>query len=220
MRRSSGQFGDDGRKRRFRPASKRVAGADVDHDELVGALHSRRLESTLDVSLGLGVRYHFYGIPCAVRPAGGPSVNRLEEVPLVDDRVSPSKFPRPWHRSGVHPRATIDFVPDSFGRSRQPGEPRAPRAAVQIDHQIVMIPSQSSRQPEIVDYSRKARAAWGNNHFLQVRILSDDGQCCRFDQICEPRLRQSALQRPEHRRGKDDVADKAQANQEDFHCNG
>ena len=90
---------------------------------------------------------------------------------------------------------------------------------MQIDHQIVTIPSQPSRQLQIVGYPCETRPARGDNHIVQVRILSDDRQCRRFDQIRELRLGKPSLQRPEHRRRKDDVADEAQANQEDFHCN-
>jgi len=130
LRRSRGQFGDDGRKCQLGPASERIAGADVDDYELVSAADSRRLEPMLDLSLGSGVRCHFYGIPCTVRPAGGPSVNRFEKVPLVHDGVPSSKFPRPRHHAGIHPRPPGNFVPDSLRRSRQPCQPRTARAPV------------------------------------------------------------------------------------------
>jgi len=81
-----------------------------------------------------------------------------------------------------------------------------------------MVPSQLSRQFDIVDYPRQTRRARRHDHLVQVRILSDDREGCRFDQIRELRLRKPTLQRPQHRRRKHDIADEAQPDQEDFHC--
>lgn len=211
------QCRNDRRKCGFRPASKRIAGADMDHHQLVSGSDACCCETTLDVSLGLDIRRHLHGIPFGVRPAGGPPVNRFQQVPLVHDRVPPPQFARPRHGARIHPRPAGNLVADSLGGSREPGQPRTARPAVQIDHQIVMIPPQASRQPEIVRDPRETGRARRDDHFVQVRIPSDDGQCRRFHQICEVRPRKPALQRPKHRRRKDDVADEAQANQENFH---
>ena len=82
---------------------------------------------------------------------------------------------------------------------------------MQIDHEIVPLTPESAREPQIVDNPRDAARAGSDNHFVQVRILSNDGKRLRFHQISEVRLRKPALQRSKHRCREDDVTDQAQA---------
>ncbi len=72
------KIGDEFCKRRFGPAPKRIPGADVNDHQFVRSFDAAGSETTVHLSLGPHIGRHFYGIPCRVRPAGGPPVNRLE----------------------------------------------------------------------------------------------------------------------------------------------
>ncbi len=210
--RASRKRGHNGRKRRLRPASKRIPGADVNDYEFVGRGHASRGQTLGNPSVRGDVAGHFHRVPYRVRTARRPALYRLEQVPLIHDRVPTPQLAGPRHGPRVHPRSSLDLVTDARWRSRQPREPCASRAAVEVDHQVVPLTAQPAGQPQIVGNSTQAGASRRHNHFIQVRVFSNDSERLRFDQIREMRVRKPALQRANERRRENDVAYQAQPN--------
>ena len=193
-------------ERRFRPSPERVARADVRNHQLVCPGDSRGPEAPLDPRHGARIRRHLHAVARRVRSARGPAFNRLEQVPLIDDRVPRPERPRTSHRFRVHPRAPGDRVPDSCpcpGRERQP---RAPRPSVQIDDEIVARSPQLPREPHIGADSGQAARPGRDDHLIEVRVPTDNGRRRRLDEIREMRVWKRPLQRPRNRRRKDDVS--------------
>ena len=84
---------------------------------------------------------------------------------------------------------------------------------MQIDHEIVSLPPQPPREPEIRHNPRESGRLRRDNHLIEMRVAGNDWRRRRFDQIREVRLRKRPPQRAQHRRGEDDVADEAEANE-------
>ena len=112
---------------RLRPASERVAGADVDHDQPVGRSHAGRSRVG---RLSLPWRP---GPPASRRAissrSGAADPDRRQEIPLVLHGVPRPQLPRTRDPPGVHPRAAGDLVsdPSRVHRSARSAATRADR---------------------------------------------------------------------------------------------
>ena len=69
-----------------------------------------------------------------------------EQIRLVRHRVSRPQLARPVHPVGVHPAAAGDCVADPARCPGNPRQPRAPRAAVEIDDQVEAPAAQRTRE--------------------------------------------------------------------------
>ena len=83
---------------------------------------------------------------------------------------------------------------------------------MQVDDEIVSFTSQSPRESEIGRNPRDSRRLRRHDHLVEMRVADDDWRRRRLDEIREMRVRKRPLQRTQHRRGKDDIPDEAQAN--------
>ena len=210
-RRRHREPGDERRKCRFRPSPERVAGADVGNDELVPRRNPGRVEPCRDSRVGGGIARHLHAVARRVRSPRGPAVNRLEQVPLVHDRVARPQPPRAGHCFRVHPRPPRDRVADSFPRARCERQPRAARTAVQIDDEVVPRAPQPPCEPQVGCDPRHPARPRRDDHLIEVRVACDDRRRRRLHQIREMRIRKHPFQCPRDRRREDDVADEPKA---------
>ncbi len=178
-----------------------------------------RFQAAGDLHIGVDVARHLHGIArrgwCVLRPP----LDCLEQVPLIDDRMSPPQRAGSRHRTRVHPRSPGDFVSDAHWRPRQPRQPGTSRPAMQIDDDFVSFAPKPSCETKIISDSPQAGpAARRDDDFVQVRILSNDRKRLRFYQVRKMRVRKRALQRPDERRRKNNVSNQAKADQKNSHC--
>ena len=90
---------------------------------------------------------------------GTRDAERFQQIPLVLDAVPGPQLARAWHPRGVHPGARGYLVADPVRRARCPGEPRAARAAVEIDGQVEAPPPQIEPKREVVSKPASAHPA-------------------------------------------------------------
>jgi len=83
---------------------------------------------------------------------------------------------------------------------------------VQIDDDVVSFTPKPSRETEIISDPAQARSPRRDDHFVEVRILSNHRKCLRLDKIRKMRVPKRPLQRPDERRCKNNVSDEAQTN--------
>ncbi len=178
------------------------------------------LEPPADLSICFRVEPHFHCIAFRRRSAAWPAINRREQIPLVDDRVSPAQRAGSRDRTRIHPAPSWDFVTDSRRCSREPREPGAAWSAVQIDDDVVSVAAKPSRQAEIVGNSAQARSPRCDDDVVEMRVLPNDRKRLRFDQVRQVRVRKRAFQRPNQRRRKYDVTNQAEADQKNLHLAG
>ncbi len=137
-----------------RPAAKRVARADVQDDDgrtvRDAGCRERRIHA-LARAPGLG---HAYRIAGAIRRRHS---QRLEEIPLVLDRMPRSERPRPIDGLRVHPAPAGDGIADALGRAGQPRQPRPAWTAVKIDDDVERAPPQLTRDRDVVDHAAECR---------------------------------------------------------------
>ena len=127
-----------------------------------------------------------------LRSAAGPPLDRLQQVPLIDDRMPLAERTRPRHRVRVHPASSLDFVPDPLRRPGRQRQPRASRSAVQVDHDIVPRAAQPARQADDPPQSAPSPAAW-------ARRSPRRGADCRPRPARPPARRDTRRARPETR---------------------
>ncbi len=148
-RRPTGEFRNQPCKRRFRPASERVPGADVDHDEFMRRCDAAVVKPFGNPCVGVRVARHLHRVARRIGFFLRPAVDRFEQVPLIPYRMPGSQRARSRHGFRVHPRPAGDLVADSLRRPGQPRQPRASRPAVQIDDEIIPFASKTPGQLEI-----------------------------------------------------------------------
>jgi hypothetical protein len=73
---------------RFRPSPEGIPRAHMHDDQFVLRRDAQGLQPLRDLRLCAGVRRHFDRVAGSVRPSRRPSVNCLEQVPLIYDRVT------------------------------------------------------------------------------------------------------------------------------------
>jgi hypothetical protein len=185
----------------------------VDDDDFVARRDARAAETRLDGFCRARFDGHF---DRRLRPIRSRDADRVEQVPLVLDRVARAESARPRHTPRIHPGAPGDLVPDPLRRTAQPREQRSPWAAMKIDREIVMLAPQAARQPEIGEQAVARR----NEHAVQVRIAEDDGGRSGFDDIREMRIWQMLPERANRGGREDDVTNLAKSNEQNVHRAG
>ena len=219
-RRRAGKAGDKRRKGWFGPPPERISGAHVHDHQLVLSGDPERLQPFGHSSLGGPIRRHLDRIALPVGPAAGPALNRLEQIPLIHDRVARSQLAWTRHATGVHPGASGDLIADPL---RRPGEKRQPRASwspVQVENHVVAGAAQPPGEPCVGRNPRQAGWPGRHDHFIDISIARDDRRRLGLDEIRDVRFRKNPLQGPRNRRGEDDVADQAQTDEKDLHVQG
>ena len=212
--RRGGQPGDQADEGRLRPAAERVTGADMNDDDRRVSLDARRRQLGGRARLGGRVRGHAHRVLRRIRRHGRPSVDGLEQVPLVQHRMPRVQPPRPMNPASVEPAPTLNIVADpgrSGGGQRQPG---AARPTVKVQYEIESRPPQPQRQPGIVAQPPPAAALVDDDQLVDVRVGGDDRFGRALHQIREVGSRECALQRAEKRGREDDVADQAEPDEE------
>jgi hypothetical protein len=200
---------------RFRPAPERVAGADVQHDELVAGVDTRRRQPRRHPFVRVGDERHFHRVVLRVAAAARPAGDRLQQVPLVGDRVPRPQLRRAVRHARVHPPPPRDVVADPFPRAAGPRQPGRARAAVQVEREIETRPPQPPRQRDVRDDPFHPARPRHHDHLVEMRIVPDDRRRIRLDQVGEPRLRVRPAQPAQQRRREHDVADEAQPDEQD-----
>jgi demethoxyubiquinone hydroxylase (CLK1/Coq7/Cat5 family) len=88
---------------------------------------------------------------------------------------------------------------------------------VQVEHQVVPGRAKPARQVEIGRQPPACVGSAGHDHLVEVRVSRDDWRGVRFDQVGEAGARHLPPKRAKDWRREDDVADQAQADQENSH---
>ena len=91
---------------------------------------------------------------------------------------------------------------------------------MQIEDDVETLRAQTSRERDIVTKPGQSAAAGDDDHFCEVRVPGYYWRRLALDQIRQPRVRKRPLERADERRGEDDVADEAKANEEYLHVTG
>ena len=202
----SRQFGHQRDERSLGPSSEWISGAHMNHYEFVSRCHARRLQAPPHLFIRGRVEAHLHRIFGRRWAASRPPINRVEEVPLIHDRMPPAEGSGPRNRPGVHPRAPENLVTNARWRSGQPRQPRTPWSAVQIDRDVVPLASEATGESQVIGDTRHARPPRGHDHLVQMRIAANDCQGLGLDEVRQARVRKPALQRPDQGRRKHDVA--------------
>ena len=155
IRLSGREPGRDVGKRRLRPPPELVAGADVHDDELVGRVDAERAAPLFDPAPGLRVLEHLDRVARRRRPAEFGQ-QRLDEIPLVLDRVALAVAARPRHPCRVHPAAAGNRVADALAGSGGEGEQRTARPAVEVDDRVEARSAQPQCQRGVDAQPRRA----------------------------------------------------------------
>jgi hypothetical protein len=78
---------------------------------------------------------------------------------------------------------------------------------MQIDRDIIALPRQPPRHPEIVAYAPDAATLGKNDELVERGVIAQHEGCRRFDEIGQMCCGIRATQPADERRGEDDVAD-------------
>jgi hypothetical protein len=78
-----------------------------------------------------------------------------------------------------------------------------------------VLTAQAASQDQIADESTGPSAARRDDHLVQMRIVPNDRSSGRLDKVGEVRIGKTRAQRGNRRRGEDDVADFAEADEQD-----
>jgi hypothetical protein len=202
----SRQLGHQRDERSLGPSSEWISGTHMNHDQFVSRCHARRLQAPRHLCVRGRVEAHLHRILGRRWAASRPRINRVEEVPLIHHRVPPAEGSGPRNRPRVHPRAPDNLVANARRRSGQPRQPRTAWPAVQIDRDVVPLASKATGESQVIGDTRDARAPRGHDHLVQMRIAANDCQGLGLDEVRQVRVRKPALQRPDQRRRKHDVA--------------
>ena len=144
---------------------------------------------------------------------GRGNVERLEQIPLVLDRVPRPQLARPRDAHRVHPARAATSYP------RRPGAPLS-----HVNHDARGPPWKSIARSNAG--ARKRQPARDRRAGLAIRAprstitssrcgFGDDRGRERLDEVGEPRGGKAFAQRTNGRRRQDDVADQAESDQED-----
>ena len=82
---------------------------------------------------------------------------------------------------------------------------------MQIDRDVVPLAAEAAGQPQVISDTRNARSPRRHDHLVQMRVPANDCQGLRLHEVRQVRIRKPALQRPEERRRKHDVANQPKA---------
>jgi hypothetical protein len=88
---------------------------------------------------------------------------------------------------------------------------------VKVDGEVVALCAQSARESEVAQQAAHAGGARRDDDLIQMRVVDDDRRRGRLDDIAEMRVRESAAQRVNRRRGEHDITNLPQADEEDAH---
>ena len=104
-------------------------------------------------------------------------------------------------------------------RAAQPGQQRRARAAVKVDREVVALArAAGGRARGRPSRPRSAARARRDDDLVEMRVAGDDRRGRGLDEIGELRVGKPPAQRVNGRRREDDVADLAQANEQDCNC--
>ena len=202
-------------KRGRRPTAKRIAGADVDHDERRAGCHTRGGEPRLHACVHRRIDRHGDRVTRAIRRL---DAKRLQQRPLIQHRVTRrNERPRPRHASRVAPAAAGQVIADALRRAGRPREKAAAWSAMEINGDVKTFSAKAGGQLNVVAQSREAARAFEHDDGVEIGMVPDHrlGRC--FHQIREAGVGETAPQGADCGRGKDDVSDQAKTNQEDLH---
>ena len=175
---------------------------------------SRVRQPAFDAARGIRILRHLDGVAGRLASL---DAERRQQVPLIQDGVSCGQISGPWHDVGVHPAAARGSISDPDRRPARPGEPGTSGPAVEVDGDIECRAPQPTSHSQIVTQSAQTRVLRDFNNRIDVRIAADDRSGGWFDEVSKM---PGWIAPPEcsYQRGReDDVADQAQANQEDLH---
>jgi hypothetical protein len=151
------------------------------------------------------------------RRISGTDTERSEQVPLFEDRMAREQVVGAIHRMCIHPCMAGHAISDAPGCAARPRQPRASRPAVKVYGDVEAPRAQAPCPREIVTPSRETGSARDHEEFVDRRVAANHRCGQRFNEIGEVRVRVRLPQRTEQRRGEDDVADQAQADEENVH---
>ena len=203
------------RKGRLRPATKRVARADVQHDRPRGVRDAQVREQGGQPGQRVGRGRHVDPVGRAIRWAIEGRVHGLEQVPLILDRMPRLVPPRAVHHVGVHPGSSGNIVAHPARRPAGPGQPGAARSAVEVDDQVEAPAAQGAGQLQVVAQAAPAAAAGNRDHVGQMRVGGHHRRGLRLDQVGQAGVGIALAHRPDDRGREDHVADQAEADEQD-----
>ena len=208
------QAGRHRRKRRKRPAPKRVAGADVNHDRARRAVRCRRRarrSSTRALASGsIGISTG----SASGEGAGMPSAVSRSHWFSTECRRRSSRG-RATRVVYIH-AAPDDFVADAHRRAAQPGEQRRARPAVKVDRRDRSVRACSRRASAISLASPPAPAAPRcDDDLVDVRVVQHDRRGGGLDEVADVRVGEVLPDGSNGRGREDDVTNLPQADQQD-----
>src|SRR5262245_30821429 len=118
----------------------------------------------------------------------------------------------------VDPRPPWHVIADAHRGSAGPGQPCRTRATVQIDRDVEPFATQSLSKRDVIEHPCGAFATCGDDHVVEMWIAANNRGCGRLDEIRDVRVAILAAQRTDNGCGENDVADQAQANEENPQC--
>ena len=116
-------------------------------------------EAFVDAPRGGGVERHVDRVTRRIRAVAGPAVDRRQQVPLVLDRMPRPQVARPVDGFRVVPAAALDVVADALAGAGGPRQPRAARAAVQVDDDVESRRAEPAGEPDVIDDPRAVLVA-------------------------------------------------------------
>ena len=216
-RRISGrQCGGRLRERSRRPSPKRIAGADVHHDERRRSIDAGGEQPCVDTPHRLGIERHRHRVARAI---GRADAERFEQRPLVEHRMA-RRHERsgPRHARRIAPSPPGKVIADALRRARRPRQQPAARPAVEIDHEIETLGVQPRREAQRRSATAPVRAAARATMIVSMPgMMTHHGLSRCFNEVGDARVGKPAPQRADRRRGEDHVADQPQPDQQDLH---
>ena len=200
-------------ERRLRPAPERIAGADVHHDQLVLAGRRRAAAAVRDPRDRRPDRAASRRRPVPGRRVRRSSRRSRSAGPTGSPPNAAAAARARADGARVHPAGAPDVVADALRRAGGPGQPRAARPAVQVNHHVE--PPARSRHARRTSSRIRARPARPLDTITSSRWgLPRPRRRVAFDEIAHTRASGNVrAQRPDHRRREHDVADQSQADE-------